>query len=326
MNQPYHLLVGLCLLLAIPPIATAQTMDLTSGLENSVLLQLKETNTVSNRLRLTTDLDFTTQTQLQGRVVIDNRSHWQESGPLTSSFSIHRAILEYEQGRHLLLIGRQRIPLGVGRIWNPIDRFNPIDIHSPEPEEREGSEALRHEYSLTRLGALDLVIARRQQLARVKTFKHEMDLGLIAMIDNRNKEDTLGWEMAGALGNTKIEIRSEGGLSRERDSGEWQKDWIIGGEYPLSENLALLGEYHHDSQDRDALGWLLSLQPEAFWSAALLGIVSLNDGSFFLAPSLHWSLADEQTLDFSIHLYSGNENKMFGGQNNQGYLRWSIHF
>ena len=60
--------------------------------------------------------------------------------------------------------------------------------------------------------------------------------------------------------------------------------------------------------------------------AALLGIVGLNDGSLLLAPSLTWSLSDEQTLDLGIFWYRGNEDAMFGDQDSQLYLRWYIHF
>ncbi len=299
---------------------------LESGLENSSLFQSGTRAQASNRLRLTTDLNLTSHPELRGRLIIDNLSQCSEQEPFTSTFSIHRAIIEYIQGDHHLLIGRQRIPLGVGRLWNPMDRFNPIDINSPEPEERQGSEALHYEYSLSKLALLDLVIAREQQLVRIKTFVHEVDLGVIGLTDNHAGEETLGWELAGALGDTRLEIRSEGGLSREREHGQWMNDWMIGGEYPLTETLSLLSEYHHDRLEHDALGWQLRLRPDAFWSVALLGIVGLNDGSLLLAPSLTWSLSDEQTLDLGIFWYRGNEDAMFGDQDSQLYLRWYIHF
>lgn len=54
---------------------------------------------------------------------------------------IYRAWLRYQGERFDLTIGRQRIALGRGRLWNPTDLFNPIPALAIEGGQRIGQDA-----------------------------------------------------------------------------------------------------------------------------------------------------------------------------------------
>lgn len=55
---------------------------------------------------------------------------------------VYRAWVRYESERFELTLGRQRIPLGRGRLWNPSDLFNPIPPLAIEGQQRIGQDAV----------------------------------------------------------------------------------------------------------------------------------------------------------------------------------------
>lgn len=56
---------------------------------------------------------------------------------------VYRAFVRYETDRVEIALGRQRIPLGRARLWNPIDLFNPIPPLAIEGDQRIGQDAVR---------------------------------------------------------------------------------------------------------------------------------------------------------------------------------------
>jgi len=55
---------------------------------------------------------------------------------------LYRGFLRVETQRFDLVAGRQRIPWGVGRLWNPIDRFNAIPPLAIEADQSPGVDAI----------------------------------------------------------------------------------------------------------------------------------------------------------------------------------------
>ena len=55
---------------------------------------------------------------------------------------LYRGFLRFETERIDVVLGRQRIPWGVGRLWNPIDRFNAIPPLAIEGDQSPGIDAL----------------------------------------------------------------------------------------------------------------------------------------------------------------------------------------
>jgi len=93
-----------------------------------------------NRLRVTLDLYHDTWEDISAKLILDNENIYSfkdKNNKNTSQF--YRGYLRYSGEKHMLTLGLQRIPFGVGRIWNPIDIFNPIDITSIETDERKGT-------------------------------------------------------------------------------------------------------------------------------------------------------------------------------------------
>lgn len=72
---------------------------------------------------------------------------------------LYRAHLSYE-GEHVeAIIGRQRIPWGVGRLWSPVDRFNFIPPLAIEPDQSPGVDAVDAKWLFSGFTFLEAVLA-----------------------------------------------------------------------------------------------------------------------------------------------------------------------
>ncbi len=300
------------------------------ALENTNILGYDQDQygTDFNRLRAELRLEHEEHPDLFAKLIVDNKTQYTSSpDSLQNTTSIYRASLQYRGVEHFWSVGKQRIPLGVGRIWNPIDVFNPVDSESVEPDEREGTESLRYEYAINDLSNLDATLARRKAAIRIKGFLEYGDLALVGLVDEENDRDIIGWELEGEILETGIELRSEGGSFHDRTSGERHTEFIVGAEYGFVNSLTLLAEYKFSDEDEgDYLGGSLRLQPGLLWVCSLLAINSLEDGSGFVAPSVEYSLSDDMTLNLGAFLYYGDDEDIFGEGADRYYLRWFVHF
>lgn len=249
------------------------------------------------------------------------------SGEGNAEFSVYRMYASYEGEKTRILAGRQRIPFGVGRIWNPVDIFNPIDITSIEPDERKGTDSLRMEYSLNDLSVMDGTLSETKAAARVKGFLTYGDAAVILQYDSEENQSILGWELEGDPTSTGVELRSEGGFFYDSDTEETHIQAIVGAEYGFPSSLTLLLEFFHDGQnDENSLGITASYQISMLTFASFIALYNITDQSSFLAPTIQYSVSDEMTLEGGIFLNSGASGTTYGDTPNTLYFRWFAHF
>ena len=281
-----------------------------------------------NRIRLQSTLEHNTRSAVSGYLAIDNTNSLAFKGSANhNKTTLYRGYLRYAGEKHLFVLGRQRVPLGVGRLWNPIDTFNPIDPLSIELETRKGTDAIRYEYAVNDLSNFDCTLSQKKNGARIKGFLGAADLALVGVLDRREKRNIMGWEMKGELAETGIELVSEGGFFRDTEYKRDYIDYIIGAEYGFSSSLTLIGEYYKSGEQKsESLGASTSFQAGPLLLIGLRAIINLNDHSTFATPFLEYSLSDEMTLSTGALIYSGNAEGEYGGIADQYYLRWFIHF
>jgi hypothetical protein len=289
-----------------------------------------------NRFRVEISLEHQQYSNFYGLLLVDNETLFTASpDSLYNTTSLYRAYLQYRGEKHFWTVGRQRIPLGVGRIWNPVDVFNPIDVEAIEPNEREGTDAVHYEYALSELANLEGTVAKGKGTVRLKGFFDFADIALVAVRDDDNDLnswgtdtalDIIGWELEGELLSTGIELRGEGGSFHNRDSGDRYTDFIAGGEYGFANSLTLLAEYHFSGQaGSNELAVQAGFQPSMLWTCSLVVLASLDDHSTLVSPAMEYSLSDEMTLEAGAFLYSGSDYDAFGWQANRYFLRWFVH-
>jgi len=281
-----------------------------------------------NRLRGELTLEYEEYPEILATLILDNENLYIENpGSLTNKTSVYRAFLEYKGAKHFWVVGKQRIPLGVGRFWNPIDVFNPIEIESIEPNERPGTNSVHYEYALSRLSSVNATLARGKGAIRLKGYLDFADLALVGEWDEDENLDIIGWEAEGEFAGTGIELRSEGGSFHDRKTGERHTEFIFGADYGFANSLVLTGEYHYvDVSRQDELGLSVSFQPTMLWSCFLTTVTDLDDGSGFVLPAVEYSLSDEMTLSGGAFFYHGSGDSRYGETQERLYIRWFVHF
>ena len=317
------------LLIWLPAVSNVYAVNLDYSFENTQIGTYKEGERFAdyNRLRLKSQVDDDRLPGLSATVIVDNRTHYSREDDFDNELVLHRGYLEYGTEKHLLIAGRQRIPFGVGRIWNPIDIFNPVDSTSIEPVERQGVDAIRYEYAISELSNFDLTVAKDRGSARLKGFLGGADMALVTVIDNDEGQIIIGWEIEGELGDTGIDLRSEGGSFYDRSTKEYHTEFIIGGEYGFANSLTFLLEYYYnDDTAVDHFGITISCQPFTLLTFNILAMINLDDHSTLLAPTLSYSLSDEMTLAGGLFLYNGENGDGFGDRENMVFIKWFVHF
>lgn len=280
-----------------------------------------------NRLRVYAFFEHEKLENTTFKIILDNENRYNlNSGKNSNNSKIYRAYLKYGGEKHLFVAGLQRIPFGVGRIWNPIDIFNPIDSTAIESYERKGTESIRYEYAISELSNFDATVSKDKMSVRIKGFFKTADLALVALKDNESDKEIFGYELQGELFDSGIEIRSEGAHFRDRMNTKNYYEYILGAEYGFENSLTVLGEYKHNSDTEiDYLASNISYQINTLLSISILGIKNLEDKSSFISPRLDYSFSDDMDLTFGSFFYSGDKGSEFK-LNNKYFLKFFIHF
>jgi hypothetical protein len=262
---------------------------------------------------------------------------------------LYRLYGGYVDDRHRLSVGLQKVSMGVGRLWNPTDLFNPKNPLALEPDEVFGNVALVYTYAISDLSQATGVVAQR----RDETFKYAGRLkGNVVSVDmalnavSADDAAMFGYELEGELPESGVGLRSEGGWFRDKLLGQSFFQGLIGTDYVFENSLMLAAEWLHSSRSferelalgtasgalanlvrsRDYLGMNAGYDIDPLLYGSLSLIVSAGDGSFYLAPLLSYSLADDATLAAGAMLYGGSSNSEFGDYLPTLYLNLKITF
>ena len=124
--------------------------------------------------------------------------------PVAYRYSLYRGYLNFESKYLEAAAGRQRIPWGVGRLWNPVDRFNAIRPLALQPDESPGVDAINARILFSDFNQLQLVFApgrdaqEHKYAARLQGMAKDIDYGLVAGVFAGAM--TLGADFSGNLG------------------------------------------------------------------------------------------------------------------------------
>jgi hypothetical protein len=117
---------------------------------------------------------------------------------------LYRGFLAFEGERIGLRVGRQRIAWGVGRLWNPIDRFNAIPPLALEPDQVRGVDGVDAKLRFSGFTYLQAVYAvaddpdDRSYALRLHGVLRDVDYSVVAGVFEEAL--TLGFDLAGNLG------------------------------------------------------------------------------------------------------------------------------
>jgi hypothetical protein len=260
--------------------------------------------------------------------------HWQPvtKKHLTISHYIDRLYFDHDFPFGKLVVGRQRISWGSGRVWNPTDIFNPINPANFGKIEKDGADAISMKFYLGQLTDLQLVYNAEYHFkssnyaARFRTNLLGYDLAILA--GSADRRFITGGDFAGNIWTAGI--RGEALVSQDPSKAEgYYIRWILGMDYQFTDKLYGLFEYYHNGQGilnryaynlkelyegrilnvaKDYLALSGSYQLTPLITVTLSPIFNFNDGSGYLAGTINYSASDNTSLSLgSLYAYG----KMF---------------
>ena len=130
------------------------------------------------------------------------------SDRFASGQRLYRGYLRFESEHVELTVGRQRVAWGVGRLWNPIDRFSAIGPLAIEPDQVRGIDSIDAKWLYDGFNYLELVYApgtsrdRARFAARLHGVAWDADLSIMGGVFQ--KAPTLGIDFARNLGGAAL--------------------------------------------------------------------------------------------------------------------------
>ncbi len=268
---------------------------------------------------------------------------------------VDRAYIDYTEGNWQFRIGRQRINWGISKVWNPNDIFNSFSYFDFDYEERPGSDAVNIRHYLGVTSSMELVFkmadnSNEMALAAMYRFsKWNYDFQLLSgwvgddyMVGGGWSGDIMGGGFRGEI--SYFSPRSTNNNSKEATAASLSYD------YTLQNNLTLSieGFFNSNGSRKNAAGsnvlfeqnlsakflsrakysifGQLAYPITPLFNASLSTIVNPSDHSYYLNPSLSYSLSENIVLMLTTQLFFGQDGSEFGdiGQVAFGRLRWSF--
>lgn len=240
--------------------------------------------------------------------------------------------------------GRQRIAWGVGRLWTPVDFFNPLAPFEFDQLEKTGADALALRYYLGLLSDLELVynLERRGRWHNVafrwRTHAGTYDLALVGALLRRRA--TVGLTAAGNLG-----------TAGARAELLWEQDHaislVLGLDHQFSPRWYGLVEYYRNGRGaarpeaydwpalgrgeavqvgRDELALLLQYELHPLVQLQALHLRNLNDRSFYTGLQLTWLATQAVDLVLGGWLGRGDRLSEYGLLPDVFFLRGRVYF
>ena len=268
--------------------------------------------------------------------------------------SIDRAWVDYTWNKWQFRVGRQRINWGFNLVWNPNDIFNTFSYFEFDYEERPGTDGVKIQYYTGETSSAELVykighnpdetaVAGMYRFAKFNT-----DFQLLG--GWMGKDYVLGGGWSGDIKGGGFRGEVSWFIPRESNNGSYAAVVAsISGDYFLKNSLYLHGGilYNSHGTTGDAGGRSffapdISAKMLSFGRYNLFGQISypftplfsgsfssmLNpcDGSFFLGPTLTYSLSNNWELMVNGQLFYGDDGTEYGdyGKAIFGRVRWSF--
>jgi hypothetical protein len=252
--------------------------------------------------------------------------------------SLYRGWLQYERDQLLLTLGRQRVAWGSGRIWNPTDRFNPVDPTAVEKDQKVGVDAFNTAWRYDGFGSFQVILApgssehnvTRKVAGRWQDTFGEFDVA--AMGGLFGSEQVLGIDFAGNIGDGggRLEVvRSTSGpdgaytqLMAGYDYTLFHA-WFPGGLYlgveyfyngASSQHHSLTSQDRLQSLSRSLWGGMLGYDLTALLRFDFLLLADMTRHSFFYAPRVIWSVTDSVDLAAIVQLPTDGQSGEFASQ------------
>jgi len=253
---------------------------------------------------------------------------------VTESISISRLAVWIGPEKGRLIIGKQRLYWGVGRVFRPLDIFNPVNYFEPTYE-RPGSNAILGYMALGDLTGIRGIVQPRHELdeslygLRLETHLLKNDLSISTFHQPAEDMTLIGGEIAGELA---VGYWCEYGYTQE-DTIDYSQV-SLGIDYTFPFMVYTMAEYFFDGSgfddpsdydyslivqgERATLGQhylytLVSTVPNPFdlFRPSLSALVNIEDRGFILIPQINIVPYENTDITIGFNLFFGHEDSEF---------------
>jgi hypothetical protein len=278
--------------------------------------------------------EFKRRKQVPRRQYWDLQSTIKDENGYNITNDFFRAYVKWSQSETDVVLGRQRIPLGTGRIWSTLDKLNPINPLQIERDEYVGVDALMVEQKLGALSKLAAIYAPdplREDDRFVFQYRTNWEGTDIDVILGRYWTDNLvGVDFATQIGDMGFH-----GEAAFTDPGEGDSygSMVLGVDYafPNTFNISVEGYYSSQKEsdrlkqfqdnplrlfvepfDTRYLGLNINYEFTPLIKGNLYYLNNVKDGSSFISPFVTYSVTDNLTLQVGAQLFTGSDNSDYG--------------
>jgi hypothetical protein len=269
----------------------------------------------------------------------------------TTETQLDRAYIDLYFPAFDITLGKQRIAMGISRLWAPLDLFNRVNIFEPA-EEKPGVNAIKIYVPVGQKSSLSGVISPEDNFNstksgfRAKTQIAGLDAALTLIHWGGQNQTIYGLDLRGE---NFIGWWLEGGYFSSAE--EKNMKLVVGFDYtfPFKRGIYWLNEFFYDESgkkdsgqydfDRLLTGESFTLAREYYFSSLqfpLAGFFSLSttyignwtDGSYILSPGLRYELSQNVTLNLGLFFLLGRKGGEFNreGANDVFYIWLKMNF
>jgi hypothetical protein len=274
------------------------------------------------------------QKQFPRRQYWDMRSTIKSENGYNITNDFFRAYVKWSQSDTDVVLGRQRIPLGTGRIWSILDELNPINPLQIERDEYVGVDALMVEQKLGALSKIAAIYAPdplRKDDRAVLQYRTNWEGTDVDVILSRYWTDSLiGVDFATQIGD--MGFHGEAAYTNPDDLDSYGSV-VLGLDYAFPNTFNISVEGYYSTQDRSDrrrqfdenqlrqlvqpydtryLGLNINYEFTPLIKGNLYYLKNARDGSSFISPYVTYSVMDNLTLQVGAQLFTGSDNSDFG--------------
>ncbi|TCO09855.1 hypothetical protein [Natronoflexus pectinivorans] len=283
--------------------------------------------------------------------LMDLSWNWLNNGRWVGNSEIDRIFMDYRHNDWQFRVGRQRINWGINLVSNPNDLFNTYSFFDFDYEERPGADALRIQYNMgfasrveaayspardgrQSVGALMWVTNHRgydfQILAGYYRHRSAVGFGWAGNIGGAGFKGEATW-FQGLDNSNNNDIVAATGVDYMFSNGTFGVlEFLYNGGYRPLESAALLLNQPLSADNIMFSEYAITLSLQHPFSPVLSGgmaIMSLPDQqSFFISPSLSYSLMTNWDLDFISQIFAGGRNTIFEEAGSAWYVALKYSF
>ncbi|MFP4528084.1 MAG: hypothetical protein ACLFQX_06000 [Candidatus Kapaibacterium sp.] len=328
---------------------------------NLTRLRLRPTLELSHESRLTMhyemdmmysdlSLPYFMGTGMTNRQAVDLHDNFLTEGNWNGQHYIDMLYYKHMFDWGEVTFGRQVISWGVGRIWQPMDMFNPINPANFSKFEKDGADALSAKYYFGMFTDLEVVYNFRERwedgnfAARFRTNTGEYDL--TAMAGYFDQRPNIGGAFAGNIATAGVRGEAVYTIDPDDPDSSYARA-ILGIDHQLTPDLYAMLEYHYNGQGttckkcyniaRVFSGEMLNVGKHylfaqgryalhPLWNVSMGNMLNMTDGSGFVTGMLSYSASENCNLNLAGMGVYGDKLDEYWYYSSAAYLQAEFYF